>query len=108
MYFAKEATTFAAALAAGKTVTIYLDQVAGSRDKYDRLLAYVALPDGRFLNEELLLSGYVYADLRFRHGYFHKYRQLEASARAGKVGLWAHVKPEQMPPWRQKREPDAQ
>jgi micrococcal nuclease len=108
MYFAKEATRFAADLAAGKVVTIYLDEVAGTRDKYDRLLAYVAMPDGEFLNEELLLGGYAYADLRFRHSYSHKYRQLEASARALKAGLWAHVTPEQMPPWRQKGEPDAE
>jgi micrococcal nuclease len=107
MYFAKEATRFATDLALGRTVTIYLDQAAGSRDKYDRL-AYVALPDGRFLNEELLLGGYVYADQRFRHSYYHKYKQLEASARALKAGLWANVKPEQMPPWRQKARSDAE
>jgi micrococcal nuclease len=106
MYFAREATEFAGDLALGKTVTVYLDQVAGSRDKYDRLLAYIALPDGKFLNEELLLGGYVYADLRVRHGYSYKYRQLEASARAAKAGLWAGITPEQMPPWRQKRQPE--
>jgi len=108
MYFAREATEFARDFALGKTVTVYLDQVAGSRDKYDRLLAYITLPDGKFLNEELLLGGYVYADLRFRHGYSYKYRQLEASARAAKAGLWANVAPEQMPLWRQKRQADAE
>jgi endonuclease YncB( thermonuclease family) len=108
MYFAEEATRFARDLALGKTVTVYLDQQAGSRDKYDRLLAYIALPDGRFLNEELLLGGYAYADLRFRHSYYYKYRQLEASARALKAGLWAGVFPEQMPAWRQRTAPDAE
>lgn len=108
MYFAEEATRFARDLALGKTVTVYLDQEAGSRDKYDRLLAYIALPDGRFLNEELLLGGYAYADLRFRHSYYYKYRQLEASARAIKAGLWAGVRPELMPPWRQRMAADAE
>jgi endonuclease YncB( thermonuclease family) len=108
MYFAREATRFATDLALGKIVTVYLDQVAGSRDKYDRLLAYIALPDGRFLNEELLLGGYVYADLRFRHGYSYKYRQLEGSARAVKAGLWAGISPAQMPPWRQRAHPEAE
>jgi len=56
-YFAEEATRFATDLALRKVVTIYLDERAGTRDKYDRLLAYVELPDGRFLNEELLLGG---------------------------------------------------
>ncbi len=108
MYFAGEATRFATDLALHKVVTIHLDATAGSRDKYGRLLAYVALPDGRFLNEELLLGGYVYADLRFRHSYYQKYKQLEASARATKAGLWAGVTSDQMPAWRQKTRPDAE
>jgi len=103
MYYAEEATAFAKRLALGKRVTIYLDQQAGSRDRYDRLLAYVQLPDGRFLNEELLSQGFAYADLRFKHGYYQKYIQLEAGARALKAGLWAHVTLQQMPAWRQKR-----
>lgn len=107
MYFAEEATRLATDLAFRKIVTIYLDEQAGSRDKYDRLLAYVELPDGKFLNEEILLGGCAYADLRFRHSYYYKYKQLEASARTAKAGLWAGVVPEQMPLWRQKTRPDA-
>ena len=102
MYFGKEAAVFAERLALDKQVTVYLDEKAGSRDRYDRLLAYIELPDGKFLNEQLLLGGYAYADLRFRHGYYQKYPQLEASARALHAGLWAHVTPEQMPPWLQR------
>ena len=103
MYYAEEATAFAGRLAMGQRVTVYLDQQAGSRDRYGRLLAYIQLPDGRFLNEELLSEGFAYADLRFKHGYYQKYQQLEASARALKEGLWARVKPDQMPAWRQQR-----
>ena len=103
MYFAREATDFARRTALDRTVTLYLDEKAGTRDKYGRLLAYVGLPDGKFLNEELLSGGYAYADLRFRHSYYYKYRQLEASARSLKQGLWANVTPEQFPPWLQER-----
>ncbi len=103
MYYAQEATAAAGRLAMGQRVTVYLDQQAGSRDRYERLLAYIQLPDGRFLNEELLSQGFAYADLRFKHGYYQKYKQLEASARALKEGLWAHVTIDQMPAWRQKR-----
>jgi endonuclease YncB( thermonuclease family) len=108
MYFAREATTFATNLTRGKAVTVYLDQMAGSRDKYGRLLAYIAMPDGRILNEQLLADGYAYADTRFRHSHFHKYRQLEASARAVKAGLWAKVSPDRFPAWRQKSRTDAE
>jgi micrococcal nuclease len=99
MYFAEEATAFAQHLALDQVVGIYLDERAGSRDRYDRLLAYIELPDGRFLNEELVSQGYAYADRRFRHSYYQKYLQLEAGARSARQGLWKDVTPEQMPPW---------
>lgn len=107
MYYAHEATKYARSAALGKTVTVYLDEQAKSRDSYDRLLAYIELPDGTFLNEQLLLEGFAYADLRFQHGYFQKYRQLEASARALDKGLWAEVTPDRMPEWRQGMQPDS-
>jgi micrococcal nuclease len=103
MYFGKEASDFAAKLAFGKQVTIYLEKDRKTRDKYHRLLAYIQLPDGTFLNEVLLSEGYAYADLRFKHGLYNKYKQLESLARSQKKGLWAGVTPEQMPKWRQKR-----
>jgi micrococcal nuclease len=104
MYFAEESTAFAKRMALDKVVGVYLDERAGSRDRYERLLAYIELPDGRFLNEELLSQGYAYADRRFRHSYYQKYLQLEAAARSGGRGLWQNVTPEQMPPWLQKLE----
>jgi micrococcal nuclease len=107
MYFAEEATALAKRLALGKEVGVYLDERAGSRDRYQRLLAYIELPDGKFLNEELLARGCVYADRRFKHSYYQKYLQLEASARALKQGLWKNVTQKQMPPWLQKRESQA-
>ncbi len=103
MYFGKEASDFATKLALGKQVTIYLEKEKNSRDKYHRLLTYIKLPDGTFLNEVLLNEGYAYADLRFKHGLYNKYKQLESVARSRKKGLWANVTPEQMPKWRQKR-----
>ncbi len=105
MFFGKEASEFATKLALTKQVTIYLDKDKKSRDRYHRLLAYVQLPDKTFLNEVLLSEGYAYADLRFKHGLYNKYKQLESVARSQKKGLWAGVTPEQMPKWRQKREP---
>ena len=106
MYFAEEATAFAKRVVCDREVTVYLDDRSGSRDRYGRLLAYVELTDGSFLNEDLLLEGYAYADLRFRHSYYQKYQQLEASARALRAGLWNNVKAHQLPPWLQRMRPD--
>jgi micrococcal nuclease len=99
MYFAPEAADYARQLAQGVTVTIYLDTDGPSRGKYGRLLAYIEMPDEQFLNELLVSEGYAYADSRFAHSYYHRYKQLEASARALNNGLWATITPEQMPSW---------
>ncbi len=101
MYFGKEASEFTTKLALGKRVTIYLDKDRNTRGKYGRLLAYVQLPDRTFLNERLLSEGYAYADLRFKHSFYNKYKQLEAVARSEGKGLWPEVTAEQMPEWKQ-------
>jgi micrococcal nuclease len=104
MYFGPEASEFTKELALGKPVTVYLDKTR-TRDnkKYNRLLAYVKLPDGGFLNEVLLTEGFAYSDLRFKHNLYNKYKQLEAAARSQKKGLWLGVTPEQWPEWRQQK-----
>ena len=101
MYFGPEAAEFTNKLALGKSVTVYLDTPNPTRGKYGRLLAYVKLPDGRFLNEALLTEGYAYADSRFSHSFYNKYRQLQSGARSGKKGLWQNVTPDQLPEWLQ-------
>jgi len=102
MYFGPEAAEFARESALGKQITVYLEEHR-TRGKYGRLLAYVQLPDKRFLNKVLLSEGFAYADLRFRHSFYHKYKQLEASARSQKKGLWPDVTRSQLPEWLQKR-----
>ena len=104
MYFGPQAFEYTEKLSLGKQVGIYLDEQEETRDSYGRLLAYVQLPDGRFLNEILLSEGFAYADLRFRHSFYNKYSQLESVARSGNKGLWLSVTPEQMPQWLQERE----
>lgn len=106
MFYAPEATEFVQQLCCGRAVTVYLDRMTErTRGNYGRLLAYVELPDGRFLNEALLLEGFAYADLRFRHSYYQRYQQLEATARSLHKGLWADVTREQLPDWLQRMEP---
>jgi endonuclease YncB( thermonuclease family) len=104
-YFGPEATDFTTKLALRRQVTVYLDNANRIRDKYGRLLTYIQLPDGRFLNEVLLSEGFAYADLRFRHSFFNKYRQLESSARSLKKGLWEKVTREQLPEWLKREKP---
>jgi len=106
-YFGLEAADFTKALVLGKEVTVYLDVGNKTRDnkEYNRLLAYIQLADGNFLNEVLISEGYAYADLRFDHSFYNKYQQLQASARSLKRGLWKKVSREQLPEWLQKERP---
>lgn len=104
-YFAVEAQQAVRQCALREKVHVYLDQGGRTRGYYGRLLAYVRLPDGRFLNEALLAEGFAYADLRFPHSLYNKYKQLEAIARNHKRGLWADVRPEQLPEWLQDEKP---
>jgi micrococcal nuclease len=103
MYFGPQAEEFTRKSAFGKQVRIFLNQQKNTRDKYNRLLAYVQLPDGSYLNENLLSEGFAYADLRFQHDLYNKYKQLESLARSSKKGLWRNVTYEQMPQWRQEQ-----
>jgi len=99
MYFDPEAADFTKKLILGKSVTVYLDSPNPTRGKYGRLLAYVKLPDGGFLNEILLTEGCAYADTRFSHSFYNKYKQLQSRARSAKKGLWQNVIPDQLPNW---------
>lgn len=102
MHFGPEAAEFTRQSTLGKQVTVYLEEHR-TRGKFGRLLAYVQLPDGNFLNEVLLSDGFAYADLRFRHSFYNKYKQLEAAARSQKKGLWKEVMREQLPQWLQSK-----
>jgi len=99
MYFGPEAAEFTKKSTLGKSVAVYLDAPNPTRGKYGRLLAYVKLPDGGFLNELLLTEGCAYADTRFSHSFYNKYKQLQSRAKSSKKGLWQNVTPDQFPQW---------
>ncbi|MBN2129504.1 MAG: thermonuclease family protein [Sedimentisphaerales bacterium] len=105
-HFALESAEAARQLVGGRKIALYLDERHATRGKYGRLLAYVELPDGTLLNEWLISHGYAYADQRFQHSYYQKYRQLEAAARARNRGLWARVRREDLPDWLRRIRPD--
>jgi endonuclease YncB( thermonuclease family) len=103
-YYGSQASDFVKDSVLGRNVTLYLDNRNNYRGKYGRLLAYIMLPDGKFLNEIMLSEGFAYADTRFRHSFYNKYKQLETSASSNKKGLWQNITPEQMPEWMNKNE----
>ena len=103
MYFGPEASKFTKELVLDKQVTVRLEPAEKTRDIYRRLLAYIYLPDGRMLNEELIRQGYGYADPRFTHMYRRRFLDLQNEAQREQCGLWREVTPDQLPQWYQKR-----
>lgn len=86
--FAEEATAFTRDMLAGQRVTLHL-QEHRIRGGYGRLLAYVELSDGRFLNAALIENGLSKHDDRWGHDRAEEYDALEQQAREDRIGLWA-------------------
>lgn len=83
-----EAAELARSLCDGKTVALQLEP-SRVRDRYDRLLAFVRLPDGTWLNEHLLVRGMARADDRWPHRHLDRYALLEQQARRDRLGIWS-------------------
>lgn len=85
--YGPEAASANARLLAGGVVLLEFD--AERRDDYGRLLAYVYLPDGTFVNGRLVEEGYARAIVIPPNvKYATTLRNLERSARAAGRGLW--------------------
>jgi micrococcal nuclease len=86
-HYGKEASAFTKKMVEGRPVRLEYDWQ--QRDKYGRLLAYVYLMDGTFLNAEIIKQGYGHGYTRFPFKYLDQFRQYEKEARENKRGLWA-------------------
>lgn len=71
------------------TDKIYLEYDIQKEDKYGRLLAYVYLNDGTFLNEKIILEGYAYILTVVPNvKYMLKFKNAFDDARDNQRGLW--------------------
>lgn len=83
--FNREASAFTKKMTEGKKVRLEYDWQ--KRDKYGRLLAYVYLEDGTFLNTELVKQGYATVFRKFRFKYRDDFIRYEREASENKRGL---------------------
>lgn len=83
----RKAYEFTRALVEGKRVSLEFD--VEKYDKYDRLLAYVYLKDGTFVNAEIVKQGYA-SLMTFPPNvkYVDKFLKLYREARENDRGLW--------------------
>lgn len=72
---------------------VYIEYDAEKRDKYGRLLAYVFLENGRFVNEEILKEGHGKFMLILPNDkYKNRLKVAEEFAKENKKGLWKNFK----------------
>jgi len=90
-YFGKEASAFTKRMAEGAVVRLETDPGTADRDKYNRLLRYVYLPDGKLLNAEIIAQGYGFAYTNYPFGKMEEFRKLEREAREASRGLWSEA-----------------
>lgn len=73
--------------------TVYLELGEEERDRYGRLLAYIYLPDGTMLNQQLITEGYGTAlTIPPNDRYAPLFTTAEAEAKANERGLWSACK----------------
>jgi micrococcal nuclease len=92
-YYGKEASRYAQSLIEGKDV--YLLEGTTPKDRYGRLLAWVWLPDGTFVNGDMIYQGYAqvytFAD---NPEYAEFLLTLQREAREAGRGLWGKEVPD--------------
>jgi len=79
--------------AAGGKVRLVSDSLSTNRDRYDRLLRYVYLPDGTDVNELNVRQGYAFYYPFFPFSKKAEFAQAERQAMQEKKGLWGACKP---------------
>ena len=78
---------------AGGKVRLASDPESTNRDRYDRLLRYVYLPDGTNVNELNIQQGYAFYYPYFPFSKSSQFEADEKLAMSKKLGLWGHCTP---------------
>jgi len=88
--FGEQASSFTTKTLLNKNVTLEADPSQGELDKYERLLRYVFLEDGRNFNELLVREGYAY-EYTYDEPYKYQilFKEAQKDAERNKRGLWA-------------------
>lgn len=84
------ASAFTKNLIGESKVRLEADPTNQNRDRYDRLLRYVYLPDGRLVQEEIIRQGYGFAYTHFPFTKKGEFVALENQARSEHRGLWGN------------------
>jgi micrococcal nuclease len=86
--FAQAASDNLAMLIGFSPVRLEADPLSQNRDRYNRLLRYVYLPDGTLLNAKQIEQGFAFAYTGFPFSKSAEFIRLEVEAEAAGRGLW--------------------
>jgi len=78
------------------SVRLEADEKSTNRDRYNRLLRYVYLPDGRLVEAELVKNGYAFAYVDFPFGKSGEFVSYQTAAKTAGKGLWGNCQPYQL------------
>lgn len=92
--YGKAASAFTRQLIGDQPVRLEADPLNTNRDRYNRLLRYVYLPDGRMVNAEIIRQGYGFAYISFPFTKIDEFKQYQTTARDENRGLWNTCDPE--------------
>lgn len=85
------ASDFTKALIDKKKVRLEKESNYEDKDRYGRLLRYVYLEDGTFVNKKIVSEGYANAYRHFKISKLDEFIAAEKEARENKRGLWGNV-----------------
>lgn len=84
------ASAYTKELIGDQRVRLEADPTNQNRDRYDRLLRYVYLADGRLVQAEIIKNGYGFSYTQFPFQKTDEFNSLEAEAKANNRGLWGN------------------
>lgn len=87
------ASAYTKNLIGSQRVRLEADSLTTNRDRYDRLLRYVYLPDGTLVNEILITNGYGFYYPYFPFTKSQQFSAAQDTARADNRGLWGNCNP---------------
>ncbi len=92
--FGVAAANFTKQLIGTNNVRLASDPLSTNRDRYNRLLRYVYLPNGTLVNAEIIKQGYGFAYTSFPFTKSDEFKGYQTNARQQNKGLWSSCQPQ--------------
>jgi len=86
--FGVKAAAFTKSLIGTSNVRLESDPLSTNRDRYNRLLRYIYLPNGTLVNAEIIKQGYGFAYTGFPFTKSDEFLKDQTTAREQNKGLW--------------------